>query len=93
MKNKELNTQISLKQLAKELYFLDVKVQEWRDNFLSKLNEKEVIDKRGEKYYCHHCGKFSEKMAFQQKNKIVFPKHLDEIWIVNTHYDGCGGWD
>lgn len=84
----------ALKELARKYYFNDVKVEKWRDNFLNELNKRTVIDKRDIGFYCCHCQKFGKEMAFSQKNKVIFPADKsDEIWIVNTHYEGCRGWD
>jgi hypothetical protein len=92
---KDLNSQTELKKLAQELYFDSVKVEDWRKDFIDKLETHEVVDKRPEGYYCTYDKKFSDKpVAFQQDNKVIFPSHaLNQIWIVNKHYDGCRGWD
>ena len=82
-------------QLAKELYFKDVLVEEYRNNFLSELEKRVVIDKRKEGYRCSYCSKVNKsEVAFAQKNKVIFPKNnKNEVWLVNSHYDGCRGWD
>ena len=84
-----------LKELAKQLYFEDVKVERYRNDFLIRLDKSQsVSDKRAEGFYCIDCGKFhKESIAFERFNKVVFPRSTGEIWIVNVHYDGCWGWD
>lgn len=88
-------TQEALKELAKKLYFENVKGLEWRNNFLSRLSTCTVFDKRNDGFYCCQCKKISKKdTAFTQLDNVIFPSlHNGEIWIVNEHYDGCRGWD
>lgn len=84
----------NMKDLAKELYFKEVQNKEWRDSFLEKLSKREVIDKRDQGFCCSYCGRFGKELAFSSRDKTIFPKgNSDELWIVNSHYDGCRGWD
>jgi hypothetical protein len=85
----------TIKNLAKEFYFRDVLREDWRNNFLIELQKRNVTDKRSNGYHCLYCQKFSEKeIAFPEIDRAVFPKkNNEEIWIVNSHYDGCQGWD
>jgi hypothetical protein len=85
----------ALSVLAKELYFKDVLVEKYRENFTLELSKRKVIDKRNEGYHCCHCSKISKnETAFTQKDRVIFPKNNnDELWLVNSHYDGCRGWD
>lgn len=81
-----------LKELAKELYFSDVKNEDWRKKFLWSLKTTNVVDKRGMGFYCYYCKAFDQKeVAFACKEKVIFENN--EIWILNTHYNGCRGWD
>lgn len=81
--------------LAKEFYYREVKAERYRNNFIQELEKRKVIDKRELGFYCSHCGKFSiNEMAFTRKDKVIFPKNnKTELWLVNSHYDGCMGWD
>lgn len=90
-----IQSQDNLKDVAKELYFKDVTVKEYRDNFLKELANREVVDKRSQGYCCSYCGNITQKeIAFSEKNRTIFPKYSkNELWIVNSHYDGCRGWD
>jgi hypothetical protein len=85
----------ALSDLAKEIYFKDVLVEKYRDNFLSELQKRKVIDKRESGFHCCYCSKISEKeTAFVQMDRVIFPKNNElELWLVNSHYDGCRGWD
>jgi hypothetical protein len=87
--------QQALKELAKELYFSQVTVEFYRDNFLKLLDFCTVVDKREEGYYCSMCSKFGKMQQMPSgKDCVIFPRRSsDEIWIVNAHYDGCFGWD
>ena len=87
--------QQALKELAKELYFGHVKVEKYRENFLKELTNRDVVDKREGGYYCSMCSKFSKMQQMPSgKDYVIFPqKAPNEIWIVNSHYDGCRGWD
>lgn len=97
--NKALNkTDVSgsaLSDLAKEIYFKDVLVDKYRDNFVLELQKRKVIDKRESGFHCCYCSKISEKKtAFVQMDRVIFPKNNElELWLVNSHYDGCRGWD
>lgn len=53
------------------------------------------MDLRDQGYRCAYCSKmYQEPMAFPILNQVVFPTGTEsEIWIVNSHYDGCRGWD
>lgn len=86
---------MNIKEEAKEIYFSEVKVPEWRESFEKRLATYKLFDKRDEGYYCMYCGDIKKTPeAFYHKNKVVFPtRHNNEIWIVNSHYDGCRGWD
>jgi hypothetical protein len=88
-------TQLDLSKLAKSLYFKEVTVDKYRLNFLRELNKRTVVDKRLEGFHCCHCAKLSkQEVAFSQTNRIIFPfGNKEELWIVNSHYDGCRGWD
>lgn len=82
----------NLKKIAKELYFADVKNEDWRTKFLWSLKTKNVVDKRESGFYCFYCKQFSQKeVALPQKDKVIFENN--EIWICHTNYDGCRGWD
>lgn len=84
----------TLKQLAKEFYLDKVKVEAWRENFLKALETKQVVDKRDLGYYCYYCKQFNTKKEMGgATNDVINKRDVDEIWIVNTHYDGCKGWD
>jgi hypothetical protein len=85
----------ALSDLAKDIYFKDVLNEKYRDNFLSELQKRKVIDKRENGFYCCYCAKISEKeTAFVQMDRVIFPKNNQlELWLVNSHYDGCSGWD
>jgi hypothetical protein len=85
----------ALSDLAKEIYFKDVLVDKYRDNFLLELQKRKVIDKRKNGFHCCYCSKISEKeTAFVQMDRVIFPKNNElELWLVNSHYDGCRGWD
>lgn len=85
----------NLTQLAKDCYFREVTFDKFRENFLSELQKRNVIDKREDGFYCSQCSKISKNQsAFVQRDRVVFPKKNDlELWIVNSHYDGCTGWD
>jgi hypothetical protein len=89
------NDNESLYALAKELYFKKVKVENYRDNFLSELTKRNVIDKRSDGFHCCYCDKFlTKEIAFVGMDEVIFPKKNEsELWIVNSHYDGCRGWD
>lgn len=81
-----------IKKLAKDLYYADVKNEEWRKSFLWAVKQKEVLDKRELGFYCFYCKKFSKTpIAFELKDKVIFENN--EIWIVHQNYDGCRGWD
>jgi hypothetical protein len=84
-----------LKLEAKDIYFNDILVEKYRDNFLLELDKRIVVDKRDEGYRCGYCGKFNKKpIAYPSKNTVIFPKeNNNQIWILNNHYDGCRGWD
>jgi hypothetical protein len=88
MKNK-------LKELAKTLFFKQVLNDFYRNSFLQKIETHEVQDKREDGFYCSYCSKMSEApTSFLKKDVVIFPKKASgEIWIVNSHYDGCRGWD
>ena len=82
-----------LKNIAIDFYFRDVKADKYRNNFTNELRKRTVVDKRSEGYYCCQCGKLSPENAFPQIDRSIFPKNDTEIWIANTHYYGCKGWD
>jgi hypothetical protein len=88
-------TMNNLSETAKEFYFKKVSVEKYRENFLLELEKRTVIDKRDLGYFCSYCGKFAEKhQAFEALDQVIFPKgNNTELWLVNTHYDGCRGWD
>jgi len=81
-----------LKVLAKELYFANVSAENFRENFVEKLNTHKVVDKRNQGFWCSYCKTFAKKAdAFVKKDWVIF--RANQIWIVNAHYDGCRGWD
>lgn len=90
-----------LQELAIKLYNKEVLVPEWRENFLKNLNDGvPVFDMRKEGHYCSYCKKVSdEAVAFGANDKVIFVNNgildtgLKQIWIVNSHYDGCRGWE
>jgi len=93
MEVKKSNTELSV--MATSLFFDDVKSEEYRSSFLAELKSRAVVDKRSKGYYCSYCGKSSQLVdAFPKQDKVIFPKESNtEVWIVNSHYDGCMGWD
>ena len=83
-----------LREYAKERYFYQVIPERYRENFIKKLSQSIVVDKRSEGNYCHCCGKFSIKSVMPMgDNATIFPKVDGQIWVVNRHYDGCLGWE
>lgn len=90
-----------LQELAKELYFKDVLAETFRQSFLERLKAGiPVFDLREKGYYCSYCKKFATKStAFGSENKVIFVnndafyKNKQQIWIINSHYDGCRGWE
>jgi len=85
----------NLRELAKNNFFKQVTVEKYRESFLQKLSIRTVIDKRNQGFYCLYCGKFSKMQQMPSgKDRVIFPNNNNsEIWIVNSHYDGCRGWD
>ena len=90
-----MKTQEELKEFASSIYLKEVKVESWRENFINELEKRILVDKRGEGYHCHNCSKISKNaQAFMQTDRVIFPKgNKDELWLVNSHYDVCAGWD
>lgn len=87
-------TQEELKEEARRLYFITVANLKYRDNFVKELEKRTVIDKRRDGFTCSYCGHTLERpLMMPQMNRAIFPKNETEIWLVNTHYDGCRGWD
>lgn len=86
---------LSNKELAKELYFKEVSNQKYRENFLNELRTRIVVDRRPDGFCCSTCGKISPSaQAFEHYNRVIFPRgNKHELWLVNSHYDGCYGWD
>jgi len=69
----------ALSDLAKEIYFKDVLVDKYRDNFLLELQKRKVIDKRENGFHCCYCSKISEKeTAFVQMDRVIFPKKMNQ---------------
>lgn len=94
----ELN---ELQELAIELYNKSVLVPQYREWFLESIKAGvPVFDMRDKGFYCHYCAQFATKeIGFADTDKAIYinagtitdlPK---QIWIVNTHYDGCRGWE
>lgn len=86
--------QQNLKQLAKELFLREKSSPEHEAKILAKIEKCEIVDKRHEGWFCY-CQKFCRtEMMTPKKDTLGFPKaHKDQIWLVNSHYDGCQGWD
>jgi hypothetical protein len=90
-----------LQTLAVELYNKFVTAPQYQQSFLESVKSGvSVFDMRKNGFYCSYCGEFAEKeTSFATLDKVIFiyngmfspfPK---QIWIVNTHYDGCRGWE
>ena len=84
-----------LKQLARQSYFNEMKIEKYRDVFLLELEKRVIVDKREEGFFCYSCNTFSKVQQMPLgMNRCIYPKDNDnEFWIVNSHYDGCRGWD
>jgi hypothetical protein len=90
-----------LQLLAKDIYLAEVLADTYRQSFIKKLKEGvPVFDLRKEGYYCSYCKSFSKKStAFGVEDKVIFvnndtfDKGKQQIWIINSHYDGCRGWE
>ncbi len=82
-----------LRQIAKKLYFSNIKNEILRKSFEERLKTYNVVDKREEGLYCSYCKKFTPS-EHTSRERVIFPTHLEgEIWIIHPHYDGCRGWD
>jgi len=84
----------SLKKLAKECYFAEVRVESWREQFLKDLERVPIIDRRNLGWYCIYCKAFTKKHSpHKQEIGIVFEKDVNDkvisICIVNKCYDDC----
>ncbi len=65
----------------------------WED-IVNKLPMLKVIDNRDKGYYCTQCSKFSKKPMMEFGQDIAtLNNNFDIRQIVNSHYDGCKGWD
>lgn len=86
--------QKELTKLALNLYKKEVEISDCVNKFDAALKVRTVVDKRTEGYYCGSCQKFSKTQQMPLRNdRAIYPNNSTEIWIVNSHYDGCCGWD
>ena len=91
---------MTLKEEAKQIYFGDVKNATYQENFEAAVEKLPVVDKREEGFYCSECRDFTKtkQMGWGVKAIYKFEQELSlrkakAIWIVQSHYDGCRGWD